>query len=221
MAGNINGFTLAYTAAGGVILWSGIKGVTISTMFQDLLKGQAPTAAQNTEQIGSPELNIGSASSSPAAGVTGTLGDSPAGSDNQNINTAAQQLYGLYGYSRAAAAGIAGCIAGESSGNPEAVGDEGTSFGLIQEHGSQYSGLVTGNSTADFNRQVAALVSYNEAQGGNLIAMLNAQTNPVLAADFYSEYFERPLVTDSDVRAGVAESVYALLGTGTSAQETG
>ena len=41
----------------------------------------------------------------------------------------------------------------------------------------------------------------------------NFATNPVEAADFYSQHFERPAVTDSDVRAGVAESVYSELTT--------
>jgi resuscitation-promoting factor RpfB len=47
--GRINGFSLAYTAVGGVVLWSGIKGETISATFRGLLSGQAPSA--NTEQI--------------------------------------------------------------------------------------------------------------------------------------------------------------------------
>ena len=45
----------------------------------------------------------------------------------------------------------------ESSLNPEAIGDNGTSFGLWQEHGTQYAGLVTGNPTADMNAQVKML----------------------------------------------------------------
>jgi hypothetical protein len=45
----------------------------------------------------------------------------------------------------------------ESSLNPEEIGDNGTSFGLWQEHGTQYAGLVTGNPTADMNAQVKVL----------------------------------------------------------------
>jgi len=36
--------------------------------------------------------------------------------------------------------------------------------------------------------------------------------DPVAAAKFYSQNFERPLVTDSDVRANVAQSIYSQLG---------
>lgn len=47
--GRINGFSLAYMAVGGVVLWSGIKGTTISSTFRGLLQGKAPSADQ--EQI--------------------------------------------------------------------------------------------------------------------------------------------------------------------------
>jgi hypothetical protein len=50
--GRVNGFSLAYTALGGVVLWSGIKGTTISSTFRGLLAGTPPTADQ--EQITAP-----------------------------------------------------------------------------------------------------------------------------------------------------------------------
>ena len=46
MAAKVNGFSLAYTAIGGVVLWSGIKGTTLSSTFRGLLQGQAPSANQ-------------------------------------------------------------------------------------------------------------------------------------------------------------------------------
>ena len=52
MPGNINGFSLAYTAIGGVVLWSGIKGEPLSATFKGLLSGKAP-AATGTQTIGS------------------------------------------------------------------------------------------------------------------------------------------------------------------------
>jgi len=52
MAAKVNGFSLAYTAIGGVVLWSGIKGEKISDTFRGLLSGQAP--ATNQEAITPP-----------------------------------------------------------------------------------------------------------------------------------------------------------------------
>ena len=64
--------------------------------------------------------------------------------------------------------------------------------------------------------QMNAILEYNNAQGSSDLAELNAQQDPVNAADVYSQLFERPAVTDSDVRPAVAQSVYAFL-TGTGA----
>lgn len=176
-------------------MFSGFKGSTISDTLRAVLKGNLNVSG--TETIGTPG--------------TGTTGpNASSGSASQNYLTVAKFLTSN-GYTPQAAAGIAGCIAGESSGNPEAIGDEGTSFGIIQEHGVQYSGLVTGNASADLSSQESALLAYNNAQGAGLVAMLNSIADPVQAAYFYSEHFERPAVKDSDVVTSVASSVYSQL----------
>lgn len=207
-APKVNGFTVAYTAIGGVVLWSGIKGTTLSTTFQDLLSGKPPT--QDQQNVGVPSLTVNKGSAT-GNGAAGSPANDVSGSANQNYLTIAHYLV-QNGYSTAAAAGIVGCIAGESGGNPEAKQAGGTGEGLIQwTPGQSYGVPITGNATADLNAQLPMIISYNNAQGSGLVAMLNAQTNPVQAADFYSEHFERPAVPDSDVRAGVAESVYQQL----------
>ena len=200
----VNGVAVAYTVAGGLVLFSGVKGATISDTVKSALSGNLnPTA---TEGISAPS-DTGTGTS------PGTTASVASGGNRANMLTAAEYLM-QNGYSRAAAAGIAGCISGESGGDPEAIGDQGTSFGLIQEHGSQYASLVTGNRTADFDRQLPAIIAYNNAQGAGLIAMLNSISDPVEAANFYSEKFERPAVTDSDVRPADARWVYDQLGKG-------
>ena len=132
------------------------------------------------------------------------------------------------GYSDTGAAGVCGCIAGESAGDPEAVqfpsDPESGGAGLIQwtpaSSMEQYggtcaaAGIGTNSVAADMQNQLNAILEYNNAQGSSNVAELNAQSDPVTAADFYSEVFERPVVKDSDVRAPVAQSVYAFL-TGT------
>jgi LysM repeat protein len=134
------------------------------------------------------------------------------------------------GYSAVGAAGVCGCIAGESGGDPEAVqfpGDpESGGAGLIQwtpaSSMEQYggtcaaAGIGDNSAAADMQNQMNAILAYNNAQGSSNVAELNALTDPVAAADFYSQVFERPVVEDSDVRPSVAQSVYAFL-TGTSA----
>jgi uncharacterized protein YukE len=117
-----------------------------------------------------------------------------------------------HGYSKAAAAGVAACIAGESLGSPEAVGSGG--WGLIgwtPQYPGQYQNLYpTGNESKDFANQVPAILAYNSSNGN--VAALNSISDPVDAAKYFSQTFERPLVTDSDVRADVATSVYKAIG---------
>lgn len=67
--GKISGFTVSYTAAGALVLYSGIKGTSLADTFRDLASGQLDSA--KTEEIGTPELSLdtggsaaGSASSS-------------------------------------------------------------------------------------------------------------------------------------------------------------
>jgi phage tail protein X len=129
------------------------------------------------------------------------------------------------GYSAVGAAGICGCIAGESGGDPEAVqfpsDPESGGAGLIQwtpaSSMKQYggtcaaAGIGTYSVAVDMQNQMNAILGYNNAQGSSNVAELNAQPDPITAANFYSQVFERPVVKDSDVRPAVAQSVYAYL----------
>jgi hypothetical protein len=119
------------------------------------------------------------------------------------------------GYSKAAAAGVASCVDGESGGNPESVGSGGG--GLIGwtplGSATPNANIVTGNASADMLTQLADLAYYNSNEiGASQVAELNSQTDPVAAADFFSQHFEKPAVTDSDVRTSVAEQVFSELG---------
>jgi uncharacterized protein YkwD len=142
------------------------------------------------------------------------------------------EIVGLFltenGYSAVGAAGVCGCIAGESQGDPEALevpsDPESGGAGLIQwtpassmeQFGGTCAAAGIGNNSVavDMQNQMAAILGYNNAQGSSNVAALNAQPDPVTAADFYSQVFERPRVKDSDVRPAVAQSVFAFL-TGT------
>jgi len=130
----------------------------------------------------------------------------------QNLLSVAEFLVSN-GYSRTAAAGIAGTIAGESSGDPEAVGDGGA--GLIgwtpPGKAAPINPIVSGDPQSDFNAQLTDLLHYNNTSGPTR-TLKGLSGDPAAAADYYSQNFERPAVTDSDVRASVAQSIYSQLG---------
>jgi LysM repeat protein len=134
--------------------------------------------------------------------------------DGNNLLAIGQFLVGN-GYSKAAAAGIASCIDGESRGNPESVGDGGG--GLIGwtplSSAQPNANIVTGNVEQDMLNQLNDILFYNSHEiGQSAVNQLNSISDPVAAADFFSQNFERPAVTDSDVVPSVAQQIFSDLG---------
>lgn len=74
MPGHANGFSLAYTATGAVVLWSGIKGWTISQTFRQLLSGKTPSGS--SEPISTAvAASSSSATSVPVTATGNTIAD--------------------------------------------------------------------------------------------------------------------------------------------------
>jgi hypothetical protein len=90
MPGRINGFSLGYTAVGGIVLWSGIKGTTLSSTFRGLLQGKAPAA--NQEPITATAETPATAGTTAPAGNTGA--DSATAAANQAIGKLLAAPYG-------------------------------------------------------------------------------------------------------------------------------
>ena len=203
----VKGAYLLLAGGGAVFMWSGIRGKSVTGVMRALAGGQAPNTAPNALQIAS--ITAGSNS-----GGGTNPGNVQAGGGNANELTVAKYLM-QNGYSKAAAAGIASCIAGESGGNPEQLqigGGGGT--GLIQwtpASSSPVQPLITGNASRDLATQMRAIVVWNARQGSGLVQILNSISDPVQAADFYSQHFERPSVTNSDVRPNVAQQIFSQL----------
>ena len=161
-----------------------------------------------------------SSSGSTSGGSSGGSSASPSSSVQQDIANgnnllAVAQFLVQHGYSKAAAAGVASCIDGESGGNPESVGSGGG--GLIGwtpiGSAAPNANIITGNREQDMTTQLSDILFYNSNEiGQSLVSELNSQTDPVAAADFFSQNFEKPAVTDSDVVQSVAEQVFSELG---------
>jgi hypothetical protein len=145
-----------------------------------------------------------------AGGSTGALGSLP-----QNWHTIASYL-AAHGFSKYAAAGVAGNIEAESGGLPEQLQiGGGGGGGLIQWTPWQaYGPLITGNATADLMTQLAAILSFG---GGPSI--VNRATSPSDAAMLYQDYYEKPRDRSASlpIRMSSANAVYqAMWGGGAS-----
>jgi hypothetical protein len=163
----------------------------------------------------------------PSASPTAKPSRSSSGSGTANLKAAVQKdiASGNYelaiaqylvenGYSKVAAAGVVGCVDGESGGNPESVGSGGG--GLIGwtpiSSAAPNPNIITGNPAQDMMTQLADLLYYNSTEiGQSLVNQLNSQSDPVAAADFFSANFEKPAVLYSDVRPSVAQQIFSQL----------
>jgi hypothetical protein len=155
-----------------------------------------------------------------AANSSGSGGSNPTLA--ANVSTGGKSgLKGLYnallsaGASPSTAIGLIANAMNESSLNPEAKGDGGTSFGLWQFHEPDYPGassLVTGNASADFIAQVKFLVSH-----GGLHAA--SGSTPEQAAGNFAANFERcvgcqPGGAQYNSRVGNVSGIISALGLG-------
>jgi LysM repeat protein len=183
-----------------------------------LAKHAKTAASTSTSQISATNTadttstSATQSSSSSSSSVTAEVQKDVA--DGNNLLAIGQFLVGN-GYSKAAAAGIASCIDGESEGNPESVGDGGG--GLIGwtplSSAQPNANIVTGNVEQDMLNQLNDILFYNSNEiGQSAVNQLNAISDPVSAADFFSQNFERPAVTDSDVVPSVAQQIFSDLG---------
>lgn len=175
-----------------------------------------------------PSASAGSAQPASSPAPAPAPSPSPSPSDPASLASAVQTdiASGNYllavaqylvenGYSDAAAAGVASCVDGESGGDPESVGSGGG--GLIgwtpTSSAAPNPNIITGDPTTDMMTQLADLLYYNSTEiGQSLVAELDTISDPVDAADFYSQNFEKPAVTDSDVVPSVADQIFSELG---------
>ena len=172
------------------------------------------TSSSTTELHATNTADTTSTSATPSSSSSVTAQVQQDVANGNNLLAIGQFLVGN-GYSKAAAAGIASCIDGESEGNPESVGDGGG--GLIGwtplSSAQPNANVITGNVGQDMLTQLNDILFYNSNEiGQSAVNQLNSISDPVAAADFYSQNFERPAVTDSDVVPSVAQQIFSDLG---------
>jgi len=121
----------------------------------------------------------------------------------------------LLGFNKAHASGIAGNIFVESSYNPKAIGDNGTSFGLAQWHKSRWQTLNYWclDNKLDPNTMEAQL-QYLTWELNNTEKRAKRELfktdNPTDSAYAFAKYFERPSII-SDKRMIEAKLIYTNL----------
>lgn len=206
MAKNPNRWATSNWTPGKVSLFNALGLGSWNVHLPKLHATLAEQAAANTSSL------------KPAGGNLGAA----AGAGGKAIAAQSANLPGIYqslrsaGASPAQAVGILANAMAESNLDPEAVGDNGTSYGLWQFHEPGYpnaSSLVTGNAKADIGRQVTFLV-----QVGGLRAA--SGTTPEQIAGNFAANFEdcttcQPGQSSYNERVGYVSGILNSLGMNT------
>jgi hypothetical protein len=123
------------------------------------------------------------------------------------------------------AAGIVGNLEGESSLDPSAIGDGGTSGGLAQWHNTRLTGLnkfaFKNNSDAnDISTQADYLWHELNTTHKSALDALKSSTDVATATQAFTDKFERPKAPDYAKRTSLAEKALNLIIPTAQADET-
>ena len=133
---------------------------------------------------------------------------------NKDGKGVARFLMGL-GYSKSNASGIAGNLYTESKFDPQAIGDNGTSFGLAQWHKSRWDRLKNwcrerGLNINSFEAQLQFIDWELNNTEKTAKRELLKQTTPRDSAFAFAKYYERPQKIAQE-RMNKAEEIYNAL----------
>lgn len=88
---------LLLVGGGGVVVWSGLKGKSVSSVFRQLAGGDAPTGAASANTIASVSTSTGEPAST-VAGASNVSGSGNAGSNASSYQSYAFSLFPTYGW---------------------------------------------------------------------------------------------------------------------------
>jgi hypothetical protein len=156
----LSGIGLAYATAGGILVWSGVKGETIAQTFAELARGQQPSGA-DTQAITVPSAP---SSAGSAGGGGGSVG--PPASGARYSFGQLKTLWVLAGGAPSLAPTMAAIALAESGGLASAHNPSGAS-GLWQIEIPVNAQYVPGGAANVYNPLANArgAVSIERAQG--------------------------------------------------------
>ncbi len=149
----VSGTAVAATAAGGVLVWSGLKGARVSGSLRNLLSGEAPPKASGAEAITAP-----GGTAAPAATSLGAL---LGGNDAQN-QALGQQMCAQAGWTGAQWSAFNWIAETESSWSDTVVNPSSGAAGIAQN----ISGFGPGYESGNAGQQIAWMISYIQGRYG-------------------------------------------------------
>ncbi|MBB96923.1 MAG: hypothetical protein CML68_20290 [Rhodobacteraceae bacterium] len=201
-------------------VWTRLTG-GVPAIDPSSVAAQAAARSVATMQVTAASVVIGGSGVSQYLSTRGTL---DAANTDLPSGPVARQIWDFFrakGLAPHQVAAIVGNAAGESSFNPHAVGDNGTSFGLFQHHAGRGAGLLSavggmsglGNVEAQLEYVWRELLTSENGVLNRLLASANVEE----ATSIWMRGFERPseasMASSWSTRLGSAEAALARFGT--------
>jgi hypothetical protein len=188
----IKGLPVVYCIGGGLILFSGIKGSTLSDTVKGVLSGNL-SSIQDTEPIQITNSSSGNAGSGSSSG-----GPGPAVSGNQVQNgTTIYKYFRSSGYSPMQAAGAIASIYGESGYDPESQGTGGRGLIGWTPTSTLPDSAFTGNAAHDMSAQLPLILKFVAVNGDQgAVNMMSGATSVHQAAEIWGKRVERYGIDD-------------------------
>jgi hypothetical protein len=174
--GGISGVGVAAVFAGGILVWSGIKGYSVSGTFRDLIAGKSPakqTAANPVSASGifgpivsalNPVNLLSSGGTSTTASVTST-GGSVSGTNAQN-KALGQRMAAAAGWTGAQWTALNNIVMAESGWSSTIKNPTSSASGIAQNINGFGPGYQYGNAA----QQIAWLINYIKTRYGTPVA---------------------------------------------------
>jgi hypothetical protein len=183
---SINAPSVTYCVVGGFVLFSGIKGSSLSDTARAILSGDL------SQLKGTEPIQFGSGGSNPGGGA----GPAVAGSEIQNGTTIYSYLRSN-GYTPIQAAGAIASIWGESTWNPESQGTGGRGLIGWTPPSRLPNSAFTGNAANDMSAQLPLILSFVSSNGDQgYVDMMKGASSVSQAAEIWGKRVERYGVTD-------------------------
>jgi hypothetical protein len=168
----VKGGYLALTGVGGLLLWSGLKGKSWSTVLRSTLQGKGPQTATTAYSIsGTPAGNTGGVSGSGSYASSSLL---------TSASTAALKVYAQTLLVKHGWAGQFGAfnniVMAESGWNPQAYNPSGA-WGVAQALGHGTPATDAGNGHNEYGNYGTSDAVCKAANGGNGSAQIQWMMN--------------------------------------------
>lgn len=168
-SGGISGIGIAAVFAGGILVWSGIKGYSVSGVFRDLISGKQPSNLPQTNAVTPGGLFGGLISSiaDPAKLLSSTgsvtaVGGNVSGTNSQN-KALGQKMAASYGWGSGSQwTALNNIVMAESGWSDTIANPTSDARGIAQNINGWSSNYQEGNAP----QQIAWLLSYIKKRYG-------------------------------------------------------